>query len=76
MKRTTETPLYLIFLGNAKGCILVTMATLLKIFVGFWIIWIFWYVTGGPLRDDKNKPFVRVNSSGQTEVIGKAEIKK
>lgn len=46
------------------------METLLKIFVGFWAIWILWYVTGGPLRDDKNKPFVNLNKSGQLELSG------
>jgi hypothetical protein len=43
------------------------MATFLKIFLGFWAIWIIWYVTGGPLRDDKTKPFVRINESGSLE---------
>jgi hypothetical protein len=46
------------------------MATLLKIFFGFWAIWILWYLTGGPLRDDKTKPFVKVNESGQIETVG------
>lgn len=46
------------------------MATLLKIFIGFWVIWIIWYITGGPLRDDKSKPFVRMNESGQIESAG------
>jgi hypothetical protein len=39
----------------------------LKIFVGFWIIWILWYITGGPLRDDKSKPFVGITASGTIE---------
>jgi hypothetical protein len=46
------------------------MATLLKIFAGFWVLWILWYITGGPLRDDKTKPFVRLNESGQIEAVG------
>ncbi len=37
------------------------MGLFLKIFIGFWIIWIIWYVTGGPLRDDKTKPYVGPN---------------
>lgn len=51
------------------------METFLKIFFGFWIIWILWYVTGGPLRDDKTKPFVRLNESGQLESAG-GDVKK
>jgi len=31
---------------------------LLKGFAIFWAIWIAWYLTGGPLRDDKTNPFV------------------
>jgi hypothetical protein len=51
------------------------MGTLLKIFVGFWVIWIIWYITGGPLRDDKTKPFIRVNESGQLENVGTSSIR-
>lgn len=47
------------------------MGTLLKIFAGFWVIWIIWYITGGPLRDDKTKPFVRFNDAGQVETVGR-----
>lgn len=46
------------------------METLLKIFFGFWVIWIIWYITGGPLRDDRTKPFVRLNESGHIEAVG------
>ncbi len=46
------------------------MATLLKIFFGFWLIWILWYVTGGPLRDEKSKPYIGFNQSGQLETFG------
>jgi hypothetical protein len=46
------------------------MATFFKIFVGFWAIWILWYITGGPLRDDKTNIYVGPNSSGQLETFG------
>lgn len=46
------------------------MKLFLKVFVGFWAIWILWYVTGGPLRDDKTHPYVRVNDNGQLESSG------
>lgn len=46
------------------------MGTLLKIFVGFWVVWILWYITGGPLRDDKTKPYVGPNATGQLETFG------
>lgn len=39
------------------------MGLFLKIFAGFWIIWILWYVTGGPLRDTKD-PYVRFTGDG------------
>ena len=51
------------------------MATFLKIFVGFWIIWIIWYITGGPLRDDKTKPYVQLNGSGQLETVGTSSVR-
>lgn len=47
------------------------METLFKIFAGFWLIWIIWYLTGGPLRDDTTKPFVELNQAGQIENTGK-----
>lgn len=43
------------------------METFLKIFLGFWIIWIIWYLTGGPYRDDKSKPYIGINNQGQLE---------
>lgn len=46
------------------------MKTLFIIFAGFWVIWILWYLTGGPLRDDRTKPFVGIGSSGQIETSG------
>jgi hypothetical protein len=51
------------------------MATIAKIFIGFWIVWIIWYVTGGPLRDDKTKPFVQVSGSGTLETVGTSSVK-
>ncbi len=50
------------------------MELFLKIFVGFWAIWLLWYVTGGPLRDDKTKPYIRA-VGGQLEKIGPADVK-
>lgn len=42
-----------------------------KLFFGFWLLWIIWYVTGGPYRDDKTKPFVGPNAeTGQLEAVG------
>lgn len=46
------------------------MGLFLKIFIGFWLIWILWYITGGPLRDDVTKPYVRFNENGQLENVG------
>lgn len=51
------------------------MEILLKIFVGFWIIWIIWYITGGPLRDDKTKPYVKFNESGALETVGTSSVR-
>jgi hypothetical protein len=51
------------------------MVTFLKIFAGFWLIWILWYITGGPLRDDKSTPYVKFNNSGQLENVGKDGLK-
>lgn len=43
----------------------------LKVFVGFWLLWILWYITGGPMRDDKAKPFIRPNpETGALEEVG------
>lgn len=46
------------------------MAIFLKIFLGFSIIWMIWYMTGGPLRDDRNKPFIGVTQDGGLETFG------
>jgi hypothetical protein len=47
------------------------MGTLfLKIFVGFWAIWIAWYLTGGPLRDDKTHPYIDFSKTSTTTISG------
>jgi hypothetical protein len=51
------------------------MATLAKIFIGFWLIWILWYITGGPLRDDKSKPYVGFNATGQLKTYGTSSVR-
>lgn len=51
------------------------METFLKIFVGFWVIWMIWYITGGPLRDDKTRPYVMVDGSGNFQRIGPGDVK-
>ena len=51
------------------------MGILIKIFLIFWVFWILWYITGGPLRDDKSKPFVKFNESGQLENVETTTIK-
>ena len=40
------------------------MKYLLYVFVGFWVLWIFWYLGGGPLRDDNSKAFVTPGQNG------------
>lgn len=50
------------------------METFLKLFFGFWAIWLLWYITGGPLRDDGTKPYVRINESGQIEAVGTTTV--
>ncbi|MFA6608633.1 MAG: hypothetical protein WCT07_01875 [Candidatus Paceibacterota bacterium] len=51
------------------------MATFLKIFLGFWALWIIWYLTGGPLRDDKSKPYIGFSESGQLVPMEKDRVK-
>lgn len=46
------------------------MATFLKFFFGFWVIWILWYITGGPIRDDKTKPYIGFTKDGKLENFG------
>ena len=47
------------------------MSLFLKIFAGFWVLFILWYITGGPLRDDTTKPYVKFNEAGGLETAGK-----
>ncbi|MFA5132243.1 MAG: hypothetical protein WC444_02870 [Candidatus Paceibacterota bacterium] len=51
------------------------MGVLLKIFFGFWLVWLLWYVTGGPLRDDRSKPYIGFNQGGQLENFGTSTVK-
>jgi hypothetical protein len=46
------------------------MGFITKIIVIFWSIWIIWYLTGGPLRDDKNKKYIGPAPSGELEYFG------
>lgn len=46
------------------------MGNLIKFFAIFWAVWILWYITGGPLRDDKTKPFIGFTESGTIAPIG------
>ena len=46
------------------------MGVLVKIFAIFWAVWILWYLTGGPLRDDKTRPFVGFDESGTIQRVG------
>jgi hypothetical protein len=41
-----------------------------KGFAIFWGIWLLWYITGGPLRDNKTKPFVGFSESGEIQHVG------
>lgn len=50
------------------------MATFFKIFFGFWLLWILWYMTGGPYRDDKTKPFIGVTKNGGLQTFGTSSI--
>lgn len=49
------------------------MAVLIKIFAVFWVVWVIWYLTGGPLRDDKTKPYVGFTASGTIESVQKPD---
>lgn len=52
------------------------MGILLKGFAIFWVIWVIWYITGGPLRDDKTKPYVGFTESGNIEPMGTSSLKR
>ena len=47
-----------------------SMGILVKIFIGFWVVWLLWYLTGGPLRDDKSKPFIGPDANGSLQKFG------
>jgi hypothetical protein len=46
------------------------MMTFLKFFGIFWAVWIIWYMTGGPLRDDASKKYVGIGANGSIETFG------
>jgi hypothetical protein len=46
------------------------MGFLLKFFAIFWAIWIAWYITGGPLRDEGTSLFVKYGPNGQVISTG------
>jgi hypothetical protein len=52
------------------------MGTLIKGFAIFWVVWVIWYITGGPLRDDKTKPYVGFTESGNLEPMGTSSPKR
>ena len=52
------------------------MGFLLKAFAIFWAIWILWYLTGGPLRDDKSRPYIGPNETGQLETFSTTSIQR
>jgi hypothetical protein len=51
------------------------MGVLLKFFAIFWAVWIIWYLTGGPLRDDTSKPYIGFDKSGQLTPMGTSTLK-
>ncbi len=42
----------------------------IKILAIFWAVWILWYLTGGPLRDDKTKPYIGFTETGSLAPLG------
>ncbi len=46
------------------------MGFLLKAFAIFWAIWIAWYITGGPLRDEGTTLFVQYGADGKIIPVG------
>lgn len=51
------------------------MGILVKILAIFWAVWIIWYLTGGPLRDDKTKPYIGFDKSGMLVPMGTSTVK-
>jgi hypothetical protein len=37
----------------------------------FWLIWLFWYLSGGPLRSEKSHPFITPADGGGFEYVDK-----
>jgi len=72
-KQSLPTPLITVY--QLLFAILRYMATFLKIFFGFWLLWVLWYVTGGPYRDDKTKPFIGVTKNGGLQTFGTSTTK-
>ena len=52
------------------------MGTLLKIFAIFSAVWILWYLTGGPLRDDKTHPYVGFDKNGAIVPMSTSTVKR
>lgn len=52
------------------------MGFLIKAFAIFWAVWFIWYITGGPLRDDRTKPYVGFTASGTIETMGTSSVKQ
>ena len=53
------------------------MGLFIKVFVGFWLLWILWYVSGGPLRDDTSKPYIGPNKeTGELETFGTSSVSR
>jgi hypothetical protein len=50
------------------------MGFLFKLFIGFWVVWIIWYLSGGPLRDDKTKPFIGPINNGELQKFGTSTL--
>lgn len=51
------------------------METFLKIFGVFIIIWIIWYLTGGPQRSSFSKPYVKYDMNTNTIIDSDENIK-
>jgi hypothetical protein len=50
------------------------MKLFFQIFAGFWIFWIIWYLTGGPLRDDRSKPYIGLDKNGTLQTQGTSTL--
>ncbi len=52
------------------------MGLFFKLFFGFWTIWILWYVTGGPLRDDASRPYIGLTEDGTLKSFGTSSLQR